>query len=237
MPGFSHRAEMGKHRAKRTRNNASNAPTPSLDEDLENASRNGSRSNFYLQFGGTKPNLLKSKVGNKWQCVAGSGKAIIGNLLDAGWQPTLPHVWHTPGATAMANILRHSEAPQVTADYFADQRAKVMWKKASLRSGGKGLERGAPCFSRAKRANAFLKRRKFFPHTSSLEVAVVGGVWTNYRFAQEVCRTCTRCSLAAVETPTHRYFDCPPNALIEDGEGVHSEKRVVNKIQQERAST
>ena len=134
---------------------------------------------------------LQAAGPKRWQSVSGPGKAILAVLIDAGWKPTLPHIWHTPDGNGVANILLHKAAPLQIADYFAAQQAKMLWKKASARPGGKGLELGPPCFVAVKRAVRYLRKKNL--QANSLEIAAAGGVWVNERFSEHSRQLCTQC--------------------------------------------
>ena len=146
--------------------------------------------------------LSKAKI--KWGVVTGPMQATIHTVMEWGWIPSRPDVWHSQDRAYMMDLNTtdfDGRAPRESA--LKEQELRT-WKSAASHHLGKGLERGTPSLHSARRARKTIVKQQRYKEARSLDAVVCGGTWTAERTDEEL--TCFHCG--ARGTALHRYWQC-----------------------------
>ena len=165
---------------------------------------------------------------SKWQCVRGPMDATIATLMEARWKPESPTCWVTPDGDATnfmyeKGISHHRVLHALRTGLEAD-----LWKHAADADRGSGLGDGMPHFGPASSTyDTFVKKGKH-AMARALELIITNRSWCGARLLQANIITeeeakCKRCSMDILETPYHRYYQCPANDIIGEEEVTNSQ--------------
>ena len=156
--------------------------------------------------------LTRAPAAERWMKVTSPISATIATLLHIGWAPIQAGHWLARDRKNQAVIGRGSwEDSQIVKAIEEDAELQA-WKRASTNSfAANELGQGPPCWEGVRRAAKKLKKLGLDDSVQGLhKVAVGGGCFGERIFLRQ---SCDRCG-ADMETPEHRYYDCPANASI-----------------------
>ena len=100
--------------------------------------------------------------------------ATIVTLLEDGWAPRLPNLWHLDGQMAVIDPATPWDMHLVL-DVVRARAAKTTWDQAALHYGGKGLETGTPSLEPARKVRKQLVRSGKYDQAKALDMVVSGG--------------------------------------------------------------
>ena len=103
----------------------------------------------------------------------GPAAGSINAVLQAGWLPSRPDLWHTSDGTQIKIGNKPFSRFQLIARAQEDLQRQV-WVKASNHQHGKGLETGIPSFEAVRKAIKYLGKEGFHIEARALEYVMVG---------------------------------------------------------------
>ena len=159
-----------------------------------------------------RDDLTKIPVEARWSRVTSPISATIATLLHIGWSPIQANHWLAKDRRDQAVIGRGSWEDAQIVKAIEEEAELLAWKRASTNSfAAKELDQGPPCWEGVRRASKKLKKLGLEATVQGLhKVAVGGGCFGERVFLKQ---SCDRCG-ADIETPEHRYYECPANASI-----------------------
>ena len=85
---------------------------------------------------------------------------------------------------------------------IADDARRMVWRRAAKHALGAGLETGTPALKPAADARRWCLQHKRYDAARAVEAAVRGAIWNTDS-------SCTTCRCGQLDSPAHRYFECP----------------------------
>jgi len=147
----------------------------------------------------------------------GPAGATINAILQAGWRPARPDLWHH----ADGNSLHLDGKPftrfrTIAAAHEALQNQA--WKRAAKNEHGAGLETGIPSFAAARRAIKYLHKHGFHKQAKALEFVLVGFFFRDPEPDEPGHKAwCKRCGKRARATRRRIVYECLDNENISEG--------------------
>ena len=115
----------------------------------------------------------------RWQMVMGPLAGVIATLLDIGWEPGKPDVWHTPENTVWWMTSEPMDMSRIQKEFFrlSDQ---MDWKVAARHRTGSGAEDGVILQPAYKVRNRLVGQKDHMA-VGFLDCIQTAGIWTNKR--------------------------------------------------------
>jgi hypothetical protein len=157
----------------------------------------------------------------RWALVTGPASATIATLLDLNWRPATPHNWATPDRTMIDFTEQEGVTHHSVVHLIRIQLEHELWQHAAKAWNAQGLEHGTPSITPASIAYRKLIRQGRIKQATALEHVVCNKTWCGERLLTEGVTSdpdrisCSRCG-HHLETPLHRYYQCPDNKHIDD---------------------
>jgi len=145
----------------------------------------------------------------------GPAGATINAVLQAGWRPARPDLWHhVDGLSLHLDGKPFTRFRTIAAAHEALQ--SQAWKRASKNEHGAGLETGIPSFAAARRATKYLHKHGFHKQAKALEFVLVGFFRDPEPDEPGHKAWCKRCGKKARATRRHTVYECPDNENISE---------------------
>ena len=127
-------------------------------------------------------------------------------LHDAGWKPVSHGVWCTPEGDQQATLSNKPYETEEICEALAETIEDGLWRRAGKHYLGNGLAKGEPNLEPARRTRKHLVRYQRWNAVAALDAIVCGGCVHSGRYG---CQIMCHRGCGEIDTPMHRYWDCP----------------------------